>query len=142
MASIVRGLVMSWRNSGIGDYTKIKSSLDGVVVRRVEDFGLKFHYWDGASGQRYLHSIYSPIECPIFCASTYVLVHRQADGTRRALKVGRVSNEAPSLNLATVRHLSARVQANEIHLYSFGECEEKRLEVERDLQAGVMQAAH
>ena len=44
-------------------------------------FAQAFHYWRGASGRRYLHSVYSLIGCPALPRANYILVRRYDDGT-------------------------------------------------------------
>ena len=69
------------------------AALDGA-----SDLAQRFHFWSGASGRRYVHTIYSLVECPAIPAGNYVLVHRDAQGRRIVLAIGRVGNAAASLN--------------------------------------------
>ena len=47
-------------------------------------FSQAFHYWRGASGRRYLHSVYTLVGCPALPQANYILVRRHEDGTREA----------------------------------------------------------
>lgn len=78
---------------------------------------LAFRFWEGASGSRYVHHVYSLIGCPQLPASTYLLVGLDADGVRTVLHVGHAEHEAPSLNLAEIRHKGATVGAAEVHVH-------------------------
>ena len=51
-------------------------------------FAQAFHYWRGASGRRYLHSVYTLIGCPALPRANYILVRRYEDGRRLALAFG------------------------------------------------------
>ena len=55
-----------------------------------EDFGLgeRFWYWRGASGQSYIHSIYSPDLCPPVAGAVFVIVSTSG-GVRTAAAIGR-----------------------------------------------------
>ena len=55
-----------------------------------EDLGLgeRFWYWRGASGQSYIHSIYSIATCPPLAGAVFLVV-RKHDGNRRAIAAGR-----------------------------------------------------
>src|SRR4029079_15435371 len=56
-------------------------------------FDQAFHYWRGASGQRYLHSVYSLVGCPALPRANYILVHRHADGSRTPLMFGQTRDD-------------------------------------------------
>lgn len=94
-----------------------------------------YHYWRGASGARYLHSVYSLIECPAMPKANYILVRREKDGTRRPLRIGQTMADAHSLNLAHLRHMGARLGANEVHIHLLAESALERDMVETDLTA-------
>lgn len=94
-----------------------------------------FYFWSGASGQRYVHSVHSLIECPDVPASNYILVHRNHDGQRTVLAVGQATNEAPSLNLAEIRRRGARLGANEVHVHLLAKSAVDRSIIELDILA-------
>lgn len=102
----------------------------------------RFHFWSGASGKRYVHTIYSLIECPAVPASNYVLVKRDDQGNRRVLSIGRVCNEATSLNLAEIRHRGAQLGANEVHVHLLADTDQASKLVEFDLRSGQMATAN
>lgn len=126
----------------LADYRALKASsaqgapmLDGAA-----DLAGRFHFWSGASGRRYVHTIYSLVECPAMPAGNYVLVHRDGNGARTVLAIGRVSNEAASLNLAEIRRRGAELGANEVHIHLLAGSGRQSLMVETDLrraQCGV-----
>lgn len=92
----------------------------------------------GRSGRRYLHLVYGLIECPVVPKTNYALVRRAADGSETILRVGRASHDAPTLNLAQIRHEGALLGANEVHLYILARTEAERILVEFDLAAGLL----
>ena len=94
-----------------------------------------FAFWSGASGQRYVHTVYSLIECPELPRANYVLVHRDAAGVRHILRIGRLTQKAESLNLAHLRHTGAKLGANEVHVHLLGRSGQQRLQIELDLSA-------
>jgi hypothetical protein len=98
-------------------------------------FAQAFHYWRGASGRRYLHSVYSLIGCPALPQANYILVRRHDDGTRTPLLFGQTRDEAATLNLAHLRHQGAKRGANEVHIHLLAENGEERDMVELDLNA-------
>jgi hypothetical protein len=101
----------------------------------------RFHFWSGASAQPYVHTVYSLIDCPAIPSCTYILVQRDGDGTCHALSVGRVAEEAPSLNLARIRQLGATLGANEVHLHLLAGTAKQAKLVEFDLRSGLLDYA-
>lgn len=115
------------------------SALDGDGVAN-RDASRRFLFWHGASGRRYVHTVYSLLECPELPPSNYVLAKHDAEGTRTALRIGRVTNAAPSLNLAEIRRMAADLGADEVHIHLLaGDTKQARL-VEFDLRAGQFDA--
>jgi hypothetical protein len=96
----------------------------------------RFHFWSGASGRRYVHTIYSLVECPAIPAGNYVLVHRDAEGRRLVLAIGRVGNTAASLNLAEIRRRGAELGANEVHVHLLAPNAKLSRLIETDLRSG------
>jgi hypothetical protein len=98
-------------------------------------FAQAFHYWRGASGRRYLHSVYTLIGCPALPRANYILVRRYDDGSRVALAFGQTKDDAATLNLAHLRHEGAKCGANEVHIHLLAENADARVLVEADLVA-------
>ncbi len=91
------------------------------------DSSPRFHFWTGASGKRYVHTVYSLFDCPPLGIASYVLVRRHSKTERTVLALGRLSHEQPSLNLAEIRQRAATLGADEVHVHllatSAGECQ-------------------
>ncbi|MCC7253028.1 hypothetical protein [Hyphomicrobium sp.] len=96
----------------------------------------RFHFWSGASGQRYVHTVYDLFECPEVPAANFLLVRRDASGHRSVLAIGHLKHNAGSLNLAELRHRGARLGANEVHVHLLAPSAHERRVVELDLRAG------
>jgi hypothetical protein len=92
------------------------------------------HVWHGASGTLYTHAVTSLLFCPEMTEATYVLLHRDGDGTARVLRVGCLENTAPSLNLAAIRQLGASLGANEVHVRTLGGTATDRARVAFDIE--------
>jgi hypothetical protein len=100
----------------------------------------RFHFWTGASGKRYVHTVYELLECPALPAANYVLVRREPGARRQILSIGRVSNSAPSLNLAEIRQRGAELGADEVHVHLLAESAKLAKLVEFDLRTGQIEA--
>jgi hypothetical protein len=98
--------------------------------------GEHFHFWSGGSGQRYVHTVYDLLDCPEVPAANFLLVRREASGRRSVLAIGHLKHNSGSLNLAELRHRSARIGANEVHLHLLATSAQDRRIVELDLRAG------
>jgi len=106
-----------------------------ALVCREAQVEQSFHYWRGESGQRYLHTVFPLIDCPLMAAVNYILVYCDADGVRRPLDVGRTTGASESLNLARLRRRAALMGANEVHLHFMAETAAERQRVEADVAA-------
>ncbi|MGH6865108.1 MAG: hypothetical protein ACREDO_02770 [Methyloceanibacter sp.] len=106
---------------------------EAALVCSEAAFAQAFHYWRGASGRRYLHSVYSLRGCPALPQANYILVRRYEDGRRVALAFGQTKDCAVTLNLAHLRHEGAKRGANEVHIHLLAETGHDRALVEADL---------
>jgi hypothetical protein len=95
----------------------------------------QFQFWTGASGQRYVHSVFSLIGCPELPKAVYLLVRRDQHDRRTVLRVGRTRHDAVSLNLAEIRHRGAQLGANEVHVHFLAKSDRERRRIELDLRA-------
>lgn len=97
----------------------------------------RFHFWSGASGQRYVHTVYDLVDCPEIPAANFLLVHRDPSGRRTVLAVSHLKHNAGSLNLAEIRHRGARLGANEVHVHLLAPGAQQRRLIELDLRASI-----
>jgi hypothetical protein len=98
------------------------------------------HIWRGTSGTLYVHSVTSLLFCPAMEQSTYILLHRDGDGTGRVLRVGCLENTAPSLNLAAIRQIGAALGANEVHIRTLAKSTADRARVAFDIEQALVGA--
>jgi len=113
---------------------------DATACDATPEAANRFHFWSGASGKRYVHTVYELLECPLLPAANYVLVRREAGARRKVLSIGRVNNAAPSLNLAEIRQLGAELGADEVHVHLLAESAKLAKLVEFDLRTGQIEA--
>jgi hypothetical protein len=107
-----------------------------VALGMAQDLPGRLHFWRGASGRRYVHTVYALIECPPLPQAVYLLVNRDKSGRRRVLSIDAGESDAPTLNLARVRQRGAQLGANEVHVHFPSEQEADRRLVLCDLRAG------
>ena len=133
-----------------------KHEMDGLLMRRMpamtpvartvelprpaNEAPARFEFWRGASGKRYIHTVYSLLFCPAVSDATYVLIRREADGSRKVLRIGRTLGDEASLNLAEIRQRGAALGANEVHVHLIATSNRDRAMVEFDLQARAFTA--
>lgn len=96
----------------------------------------RFLFWKGASGARYVHTIYTLLDCPALSSGNYILVRRDGDGRRSVLAIDRLKSASPSLNLAELRHQGALLGANEVHVHLLAESGRDSQQIEFDLRCG------
>ena len=94
------------------------------------DFGARFWYWTGASGRRYIHSIYPVDACPPLPGAVYLLVRREARGPR-ALAAHRFGPFSPGLGAGERR------RAHEVHVHLLATGEAEAAHVLDDLRRGL-----
>ena len=92
-----------------------------------------FTFWRGATGIRYVHTVYTLMDCPELPSANVILVRRHASGRTEVMHIGRVESEAPSLNLARIRQDAALLGANEVHIHLLADSATERAAIERDL---------
>ena len=108
-----------------------------ALINSIAQIEQSFHYWYGASGKRYLHSVYSLTNCPIMPKANYIMVKREPSGALTALRVSKTVENSSSLNLAHLRHKAAQIGANEIHIHALADTQKERRLAEMDLRAGL-----
>lgn len=97
-------------------------------------------FWRGHTGRVYRHEIHDFIHCPVLPRATYVLARRDRTDGLIALHVGTATSLAPTLNLAHIRRLGARLGATEVHIHptphARGTLAQRR--IARDLRAALL----
>lgn len=107
-----------------------------TVAANARELKDRIHFWTGASGRRYVHTVYNLIDCPELPPANFLLVRREASGQRTVLAIGHLKHAAGSLNLAEVRQRGARLGANEVHIHLLAPTVQQRCMVELDLRSG------
>ena len=109
---------------------------DAAHSQLLDELGDRFFFWTGSSGRRYVHTVYSLIDCPELPAGNFMLICREPQGRRTVLAIGQLVEYAASLNLAELRRRGARLGANEVHVHLLAETAHERRLIELDLRAG------
>ncbi len=126
---------LSSRKLNGSDYLTGKTG-NAPLAQELFGIGHGFHYWDGFTGARYLHSVYALQDCPELPKANYIMVRKLDNGDAIPLCIGQTVADATSLNLAHIRQKAARLGANEIHIHVLTETHSEREAVERDLLKG------
>lgn len=96
----------------------------------------RFQFWTGASGQRYVHTIYTLHDCPALSSGNFILVNRDESGHRTILQIGLLPANAPTLNLADIRQRGATLGANEVHVHLLADSTREAKRIAFDLECG------
>src|SRR5262249_18877631 len=110
------------------------------VLPRTPQTPARVHFWQGASGRRYRHGVYSLLDCPPQPRTVYLLVRRDLNGAATVLGIHAAVSEAPTLNLAQIRQRGATLGANEVHAHALESGDEAGHTIVCDLRAGVFGA--
>jgi hypothetical protein len=96
----------------------------------------RFWYWHGASGRRYIHSVYRPQTCPPLPGAVFLAV-RSLGNLRTVLGAGRFAGlwdvNVPAEDAAHWESLGA----NEIHVHLLGRDETEARAIAADLKAAL-----
>jgi hypothetical protein len=106
-------------------------SLQSLTGPQNED---RFWYWHGASGRKYIHSIYHPDNCPPLPGAVYVAV-KKLGGTRLAIAIGRFT---PFIDARLKRSDLMKLRAggvDEIHVHLLAKSSDHADHILTDLQA-------
>src|SRR4051812_37922170 len=100
----------------------------------------RFWYWHGASGRRYIHSIYAPDACPPLPGAVFLAVRRL--GTlRTVLGAGRFAG-LWDVNIAALSTTPWRdLGANEIHVHLLSRDDREAQIIAADLSAALEDGA-
>lgn len=96
------------------------------------EFGDRFWYWYGASGRRYIHSVYPARHCPVLPGAVYISVQRLSARQFLPLAV-EVSN--PLSQLAS--RFNAAHGADEVHVHMLAEGDQHATRICDDLRAAL-----
>jgi len=95
--------------------TQIENIAGYAPARSVKKscFGKRFYYWLGASGERYLHTVF-PMDADFHCpGANLMIVRHEPNGERFVLFVGHVGQLSPR----EIDHLRTYQGANEQHFH-------------------------
>ncbi len=105
------------------------------------DLAHQHAYWNGASGIRYVHTVFGLLDCPEIPNANIVLARRAANGRAQALYIGRVERDTQSLNLAEIRRTAALLGATEVHVHFLATSAEQRERIETDINSADVQGS-
>jgi hypothetical protein len=96
----------------------------------------QFWYWQGASGRKYIHSVYDPETCPPLPGAVYLAIRRSGN-QRSVIATGHLQrfpgHQAISRQWAELKAAGA----DEIHVHLLAKSPEKAGEVLADLRAAL-----
>jgi hypothetical protein len=116
--------------------SRMVSPQEQTIDNETAELMQRFQFWTGASGQRYVHTIYTLLDCPALSSGNFILVHRDEAGHRTILDIGLLPANSPTLNLAEIRHRGATLGANEVHVHLLADGDRDSKRITFDLQCG------
>jgi len=117
---------------GFAEHERHSESLDALDGEVLAD---RFRSWVGASGRRYIFSVFDPADCPAYCGAVLIAALVEANGERRAIHCVD-TGEFPEPALSNVmRACSAAKQRFEFHLHLLAKTASERRSVLEDLNA-------
>ncbi len=92
----------------------------------------RFWYWTGASGRRYIHSVYAVDDCPPLPSAIFVLVKRYGV-MRTVVGIGRFSPHWDGAQHGMGSKGLALADADEVHVHLLAKSPEQRDAILNDL---------
>ena len=125
------------RDCGEAAADRAAPSFAGALAA-IEDreLGARYCAWRGASGRRYIFSVYDSRSCPAYFNAILIVAARGADGRRRALSVLDTGVFPEPVVARERERAEAREDAIEFHLHLLARGAEERRRVLDDLAAG------
>jgi hypothetical protein len=116
---------------------------DGEPLAALIGEGLspRFCSWRGASGRRYIVSVYDANACPAYCDAVLIAAAVGADGRRRALAFADTGAFPEPLLARALKALSNVAERMEFHLHLLAASPAERSAALDDLQAAAPYAA-
>jgi hypothetical protein len=95
-------------------------------------FAQRFRHWRGASGRRYIFSVYDPLACPSYDNAVLIAAAYDEAGDARIVLV--VDTGAlPDIALARAKEQTAEFEAPEFHIHLLATTRAERLALIEDL---------
>ena len=99
------------------------------------EFSDRFFFWTGASGKRYIHSVYAVDDCPPLPGAVFIEVMKLPCGNRKAVRAGRFPPFWDVTPATSSRGRSGRV--SEVHVHLLASDDKSSESILADLLAGL-----
>ncbi len=97
----------------------------------------RFWYWYGASGTRYIHSVYGIDSAPLLPGAVYIAARRIDERTCQAVACGTIT-PAEIADAARFFTMLRNAGAEELHVHLLASCPAEAVQIRRDLE-GLME---
>ncbi len=94
----------------------------------------RFWYWYGASGTRYIHSVYEIDSAPLLPGAIYIAARRIDERTRQAIGCGTIT-PAEIADAARFFATLRSAGAEELHVHLLASCPAEAARIHEDLEA-------
>lgn len=111
-----------------------KANEQSSILARLKLGNVNYCYWIGASGHRYIHSVYRLDSWPGHLDANTMLVRNCPDDGRQILWVGQCGAKHGRLSGPGILPWARANGANEIHVHLLGTSSADRVAIVRDLQ--------
>ena len=117
-----------------GGFAEQEGRNESLRALEGEGFADRFRTWIGASGRRYVFSVFEPTDCPAYCGAVLIAAVVEANGERRAIRFAD-TGEFPEPALSSMmRVCSAATERFEFHLHLLADAASERRAILEDLR--------
>jgi hypothetical protein len=96
----------------------------------------QFHWWQGASGTWYIHTVYALSQWPAFDQQNYIFARKQSDGRVSAIYIGETGDGLSRRYGHEKLNPAITLGATHVHVHLLARSRQARLDVETDLRHG------
>lgn len=118
-----------------------ESEPEPLAALEDEPLSPRFCAWRGASGRRYIASVYPAGVCPAYCDAALIAVSLGRDGRRRIVALADTGPFPEPVVARLAKTLAAATEQLEFHLHLLAETAAERRAALDDLAAAAPQAA-
>ena len=125
------------------NFAETEADADGEPLAALADEPLspRFYAWRGASGRRYIASVYEARACPAYCDAALIAVARQSDGRRRIVALADTGVFPEPVVARLAETFAPTAERLEFHLHLLAETASERRAALDDLAAAAPHAA-
>jgi hypothetical protein len=113
-------------------HTTLRAANQPLAALADASFAQRFRHWRGASGRRYIFSVYDPLACPSYDNAVLIAASRDQQGEARIVFIAD-TGALPEIVLARAKEETAAFGGAEFHIHLLAATRAERSTLIEDL---------